>query len=88
MALALLPPENALLGYDWLITNIPENIYILFQEFILYFYNQWIIRAPPTLWSVHSHEQRTNNFSESYHKKANIRFGAHPMIWEFTGKKN
>ncbi|XP_057326909.1 uncharacterized protein LOC130668578 [Microplitis mediator] len=84
MALALLPPNDALQGYNWLITNIPEDIYILLHEFFLYFYNQWIVRTPPTLWSVHGHEQRTNNFSESYHKKSNIRFGVHPNIWDFT----
>ncbi|XP_074106301.1 uncharacterized protein LOC141532041 [Cotesia typhae] len=84
MALPLLPPVDAEEGFTWLIGNTPLDILDIFQEFILYFDGQWLQRVPPTLWSVHRYIHRTDNFTESYHKTAKIRFGEHPSIWEFT----
>ncbi|XP_074114263.1 uncharacterized protein LOC141537275 isoform X1 [Cotesia typhae] len=84
MALALLPAVDASDGFQWIITNIPDNVKTLFGTFLLYFHEQWIEKTPPTLWSVYGLLHRTDNLAETYHKKANLRFGAHSPIWKFT----
>lgn len=86
MALALLPAVDASDGFQWIITNIPDNVKTLFETFLLYFHEQWIEKTPPTLWSVYGLLHRTDNLAETYHKKANLRFGAHSPIWKFTGE--
>ncbi|XP_044575625.1 uncharacterized protein LOC123259326 [Cotesia glomerata] len=86
MALALLPAVDASDGFQWIITNIPDNVKTLFGTFLLYFREQWIKKTPPTLWSVYGLLHRTDNLAETYHKKANLRFGAHSPIWKFTGE--
>ncbi|XP_074114222.1 uncharacterized protein LOC141537252 isoform X3 [Cotesia typhae] len=86
MALALLPPDAARQGFTWLCENTPLPILNILQEFILYFDDQWMQRAPPELWSVYRNNHRTDNFTESYHKNAKGRFGVHPSIWQFTEK--
>ncbi|XP_008551962.1 uncharacterized protein LOC103574323 [Microplitis demolitor] len=86
MGLALLPADDIVRGYQWLINNIPDGIKMILQPFLTYFYDEWIIRTPPTMWSVFNLLHRTNNVTESYNKKTTLRFGDHPTIWDFTEK--
>lgn len=85
MGLAFLPAIDVIRGYHWLLNAIPEDIKNRLYPFIAYFYDEWIVRTPPIMWSIINLDNRTNNFTESYNKKANFRFGTHPSIWKFTG---
>ncbi|KAG8035984.1 hypothetical protein G9C98_003111 [Cotesia typhae] len=84
MGLAFLPVIDVIRGYHWLLNAIPEDIKNRLYPFIAYFYDEWIVRTPPIMWSIINLDNRTNNFTESYNKKANFRFGTHPPIWKFT----
>ncbi|XP_044596022.1 uncharacterized protein LOC123273011 [Cotesia glomerata] len=86
MGLAFLPADDITRAYNWLLNAIPENIKNRLHGFIVYFHDEWIVRTPPIFWSVINLDNRTNNFTESYNKKANVRFGVHPSIWKFTEK--
>lgn len=86
MGLALLPANNIPQAHLWLVTNIPDGMKNNLREFLTYFDDEWIRRTTPELWSVFNLNNRTNNFTESYNKKANEQMGKHPSIWTFTGK--
>ncbi|XP_044584542.1 uncharacterized protein LOC123265027 [Cotesia glomerata] len=84
MGLAFLPAIDITRAYHWLLNAIPEDIKNRLHPFIVYFDDEWIVRTPPTMWSIMNLDNGTNNFTESYNKKANSRFGIHPSIWKFT----
>lgn len=87
MALALLPARDIPVAYYWLQMSIPADIVAILMPFLNYFYNELIMVTPPQLWSVFNLIHRTDNLLEAYHRKLKIRFGIHPSIWKFTGKK-
>ncbi|CAD6233239.1 GSCOCG00012270001-RA-CDS, partial [Cotesia congregata] len=84
MALALLPHQDIVPAYNWLITNLPADIQQIFGMFIRYFRRYWLTTVKPIGFSVYNEKTRTNNFSEGNNRRNKLRFGIHPNIWSFT----
>lgn len=86
MALALLPDQMIEITFDWLTQILPNEIMNVLMPFIRYFRRQWIRNIRPEQLSVFGLINRTNNYSEAYNRVLRLRLGAHPTIWDFTGK--
>lgn len=69
MALSFLPSEEVLPVFT-ILEEISRNnhyIYQLLFQFFTYFRAEWLVLIPPTIWSVHERQIRTNNDLEGWH---------------------
>ncbi|KAH0548254.1 hypothetical protein KQX54_000068 [Cotesia glomerata] len=86
LVLPLLPPDDIELAFYWILSTTAPVLLLQFKKLLKYFYNQWIRRTRPDVYSVFLRVFRTNNFSEAYNKVLALQFGTHPNIWDFTEK--
>ncbi|CAD6231389.1 GSCOCG00012226001-RA-CDS [Cotesia congregata] len=83
LALALLPSTDIIPTFNWLLV-IRTPFYLIFKDFINYFVDYWLMTIKPDGFCVYKLKNRTNNFTEAYHRRLNKFFGLHPSLWQFT----
>lgn len=88
MALPLLPANDIIEAFNWIVTNATPAITRHFAGLFHYIENYWLQRVTPQVFSVYGMTCKTNNVIESYHRVLGVRMGVHPTIWQFTGKQN
>lgn len=79
LALALLPSVDILQAFDWLL-QIHAPFCHIFKNFIDYFIDYWLLKITPTGFSVYRLKIKTNNYTESYHRRLNKFFGLHSSL--------
>uniref|UniRef100_A0A1Y1M514 HECT domain-containing protein n=1 Tax=Photinus pyralis TaxID=7054 RepID=A0A1Y1M514_PHOPY len=84
MALALLPCDMAVEGFNLIKSEAPDDIRNAFSNFFTYVESTWLEGVTPQLFSVFNLVRRTNNAVEAYHRVLNQKFGVHPNVWAFT----
>ncbi|KAH0563724.1 hypothetical protein KQX54_005111 [Cotesia glomerata] len=83
LALALLPSTDIIPTFNWLVV-IHAPFYLIFKDFLNYFVDYWLMIIKPVGFCVFKLKNRTNNFTEAYHRRLNKFFGLHPSLWQFT----
>ncbi|CAM4834891.1 unnamed protein product [Rotaria magnacalcarata] len=82
MALALMPSEQVINGFNdiqLVADQLPDHP---MKELLLYFQKNWLDNID--LWNVSTCDTRTNNVCEGYHNRMNSRvYKNHPNIWTF-----
>ena len=86
MALALLPANDIILAFNWILTNAALDIRRDFAGLFRYYERYWIQSVTPQGFSVFGIVCKTNNAIEAYHRVLQIRMGLHPLVWQFTGR--
>ncbi|XP_074107191.1 uncharacterized protein LOC141532637 [Cotesia typhae] len=77
--LALLPSPDIIQTFNWLI-RIHAPFYPIFKTFITYFEDYWLNNIKPAGFSVYKLKNRTNNYTEAYHRRLKRFFGEHSSI--------
>ena len=83
IALAILPANDIILAFNWILTNAALDIRRDFAR--LFRYYERLQRVTPQGFSVFGIVCKTNNAIEAYHR-VQIRMGLHPLVWQFTGR--
>lgn len=87
MRISFLPLDRIDAGYAAILDFInANNLNNIFERFIDYFHNTWLVRYPREDWCVSERNRRTNNNLEGYNNTIKHSIPINPSLWVFLDR--